>query len=109
MKTPLATKEADTVLQLLRALPLKDRLRVVAAVLPELENDLLDVPASPEFWRCPDIETLAELQGVTPSTDFGAFLGGWPADESVDDFLMAIEDWRQSHLGGAQDSAVSSC
>jgi hypothetical protein len=101
MKTPLATKDTENVLRLLRMLPPRERLRVVAAVLPELEGDLLDIPAAPEFWQGLHIQTLAEHQGVQPGDDFSDLLGGWPEDESIDDFLRVLSDWRQEALNKA--------
>jgi hypothetical protein len=98
MKTHVATEDTDHVLRLLRMLPPRERLRVVAEVLPELEKDLPATPASPAFWQGPDIEALAEQQGVQPVADFGSLLGGWPEDESIDDFLAALNDWRRESL-----------
>lgn len=87
--------DPDTVLELLRRLPPRERLRVVAQVLPEFEHDLPATPSSSNFWRGDDIHTLAERQGVQPVTDFDAFLGGWPEDEPLDDFIAAIREWRR--------------
>jgi hypothetical protein len=41
---------------------------------------------------------LAERQGVQPIVDLGELLGGWPEDESIDDFLAALADWRQESV-----------
>jgi hypothetical protein len=101
MKTHLATEDTDNVLRLLRMLPPRERLRVVAEVLPELEDQLPATPASPAFWQGPDIHTLAERQGVQPIADFDNLLGGWPEDESIDDFLAALSNWRQESLDKA--------
>ena len=101
MKTLLATEDTDNVLRLLRKLPPRERLRVVAEVLPELEDQLPATPTSPAFWQGPDIQALAERQGVQPITDFDNLLGGWPEDESIDDFLAALSDWRQESLDKA--------
>ena len=101
MKTHLATEDTDNVLRLLRMLPPRERLRVVAEVLPELEDDLPTTPASPAFWQGSDIEALAEQQGAQPLADFGSLLGGWPEDEPIDDFLAALNDWRQENLDKA--------
>lgn len=84
----------DTVLRLLRLLPPRERLRVVSHVLPELEHDLPATPPSARFWQAVDIETLAERQGVQAVTDFEGLLGGWPEDETADDFVAAIREWR---------------
>lgn len=87
--------DPDTVLRLLRLLPPRERLRVVAQVLPELEHDLPATPSSSDFWRGYDVLTLAEHQGVQPVADFDALLGGWPKDEPVDDFIVAVRQWRR--------------
>lgn len=81
------TADPDTVLELLRRLPPRERLRVVVQVLPELEHDLPVTLPPPNFWRGDDIYTLAERQGVQPVTDFDALLGGWPEDEPLDEFI----------------------
>jgi hypothetical protein len=40
-------------------------------------------------------ETLATAQGVSPVTDFDELLGDfWPEEESADDFIAAIREWR---------------
>ena len=101
MKTHSATEDTDNVLRLLRMLPPRERLRVVAEVLPELEQQLTATPACPAFWQGPDIQALAERQGVQPIADFDNLLGGWPEDESADDFLAALSDWRQESLDKA--------
>jgi len=99
MNTYPVTADADTVLRLLRLLPPRERLRVVAQVLPELEleHDLPITPLSPDFWRGYDVNILAEHQGVQPVTDFDALLGGWPEDEPVDDFVAAVREWRRQN------------
>jgi hypothetical protein len=48
-----------------------------------------------DFWEGADIRALAESQGVQPVDDFDALLGGWPEDESVDDFIRAIRAERR--------------
>lgn len=101
MKSHLATKDTDNVLQLLRMLPPRERLRVVAAVLPELEDQLPATPSSSAFWQGLDIQGLAERQGVSPVADLDSLLGGWPEDESIDDFLAALSGWRQESLDKA--------
>jgi hypothetical protein len=101
MKTHLAAEDREHVLRLLRMLPPRERLRVVAEVLPELEDELPTTPASPAFWHSRDIQALAEWQGVQPVSDFGALLGGWPEDEPIDDFLRVLNDWRQDSLDKA--------
>ena len=95
MKAHLAAEDTENVLRLLRLLPPRERLRVVAEVLPELEVDLPDTPVSPAFWRGPDIQALAKQQGAQPIEDFASLLGGWPEDEPIDGFLVALDSWRQ--------------
>jgi hypothetical protein len=87
--------DTDTVLRLLRLLPPRERLRVVAQVLPELERDLPVAPPALDFWQGDDVHTLAQHQGVQPVADFDALLGGWPEDEPVDDFIAAVREWRR--------------
>ena len=85
----------DDVLDLLRKLSPRDRLRVVLDVLPELEKDLPEDAAAPGFWQDVDILQLARQQRVEPVTDFAALLGGWPDDESIDEFMTTVRDWRR--------------
>jgi hypothetical protein len=86
---------ADTVLRLLRQLPPRERLHVVAEVLPELENDLSPVALESDFWQSVNIDALAEQQGVHPAEDFDALLGGWPEDEPIDDFIQTVRALRR--------------
>ena len=50
MKVHLAAQDTDNVLRLLRMLPPRERLRVLAKALPELEDELPATPASPAFF-----------------------------------------------------------
>jgi hypothetical protein len=68
---------------------------VVNQILPELEQDLPSLPASSDFWRSTDLATLAEEQGIYAVDNFQALLGGWPEDESIDDFLASVRIERQ--------------
>jgi hypothetical protein len=92
------TASANKVLQLLRQLPPRERLRVMAEALPDLEQDLSDTSPVSDFWEGVDIRALAESQGVQPVDAFDALLGGWPEDESVDDFILAIRAERRQNL-----------
>jgi hypothetical protein len=92
------TTDPDTVLRLLRMLPPRERLRVVVEVLPEFEDELPITTAEPGFWRGLDIGILAERQGVQPVEDWEALIGGWPEDESVDDFLLMLHQSRVENL-----------
>jgi hypothetical protein len=85
----------DTVLRLLRQLPPRERLHVVSQILPELEQDLPALHSSPDFWRSADLNTLAEEQGVYVVDDYQSLLGGWPAEESIDDFIAAVREERE--------------
>ena len=43
-----------------------------------------------------DLETLAAQQGVQPITNFEDLLGDfWPEDETADDFIAAVRQWRR--------------
>ena len=43
----------------------------------------------------PSIEELMDQQGTAPITDVSALHGDfWPEEESVEDFLAALHDWR---------------
>ncbi len=85
----------DPVLRLLRQLPPRERLHVVNQILPELEQDLPSLPASSDFWRSADLSSLAEEQGIYAVDNFQALLGGWPEDESIDDFIASVRAERQ--------------
>ena len=93
MGTP--TVSVDRIMQLLRQLPPRERLRVVVEVLPDLERDLPDTSPVLDFWEGVDVRVLAERQGVRPVDDFDALLGGWPEDESIDGFIVAVREERQ--------------
>lgn len=42
-----------------------------------------------------ELEALAEVQGVAPVADAGDLVGDfWPEDESVDEFVAAVREWR---------------
>lgn len=86
---------AASALQLLRQLPPRERLRVVAEVLPDLEQALPNGSPTSDFWEGVDVRALAKSQGVRPVDDFDALLGGWPEDESVDDFILAVRAERR--------------
>ena len=87
----------DQVLELLRQLPPRDRLRVVVEVLPELERELPATTPAPDFWHGSDIESLVEQQHIRPVEDFDALLGGWPDEESIDDFIAALRASRKQN------------
>jgi hypothetical protein len=91
------TASANKVLQLLRQLPPHERLRVVAEVLPDLEQALPNGSPTSDFWEGVDVRAIVESQGVQPVSDFDALLGGWPEDESVDDFILAFRAQRRQN------------
>lgn len=94
----------DTVLRLLRQLPPRERLHVVSQILPELEQALPAMRPSPDFWHSADLNTLAEEQSVYAVDNYQSLLGGWPAEESIDDFIAAVREERQRNraTGGVQ-------
>ncbi|MGD9893246.1 MAG: hypothetical protein AB7R89_18735 [Dehalococcoidia bacterium] len=50
------------------------------------------------FFAAPtsDLATLAAQQGVKPAKHFDDLLGNsWPEDESVDEFISTIRQWRR--------------
>jgi hypothetical protein len=98
VQTDIVKADTDIVLQLLRLLPPRERLRVVAQVLPELEDELPTTTEGAGFWQGSDIGILAERQGVRPIGELEALFGGWPEDESVDDFLAVLHQCRQENL-----------
>jgi hypothetical protein len=98
----MAAEDTDTVLRLLRMLPPRERLRVVAEVLPELEGDLPATPASPAFWQSPDVQALAEQRGVEPGADLRRLLAGWPEEEPIDESLTTLNSWPQDSLEKAK-------
>jgi hypothetical protein len=62
-----------------------------------LANDI-DAQHRPAFFEpTPNLETLARLQGTAP-VDFNELMATpehWPDDESVDDFIAAVREWRK--------------
>jgi hypothetical protein len=51
-----------------------------------------------EFFSQPplDLEALAAQQGVRPVTNLDDLFGDfWPEDESVDEFIAAVRQWRR--------------
>lgn len=42
-----------------------------------------------------ELERLAQAQGVKPVADLDELAGDfWPEDESIDEFLSAVQEWR---------------
>jgi hypothetical protein len=102
VQTDIVKADTDIVLRLLRSLPPRERLRVVAEVLPELEDELPATTEGAGFWQGSDIGILAERQGVQPIEELEAMFGGWPEDEPVDDFLAMLYHGRQENLAEAR-------
>ena len=92
----------DRVLELLRQLPPRDRLRVLAEALPELEQDLPDTAPYAGFWEGHDMNALVKQQRIQAVQDFDALLGGWPDEEPIDDFIAALREWRQQNPAKAR-------
>lgn len=47
----------------------------------------------------PDLQTLADEQGVEVADDFDTLLGDfWPEDEGPDEFVAALREWRRESL-----------
>lgn len=46
------------------------------------------------FEANPTLEALLAQQEKGPVNDLSVFLGAWPEDESVEDFLAALREWR---------------
>jgi len=97
----LAATSPETVLRLLRQLPPRDRLRVVNQILPELEQDLPSRPVPHDFWRSADLAALAEEQSVYAVDNIQTLLGGWPEEESIDEFIAGVHaERRRNHVTG---------
>lgn len=51
------------------------------------------------FDSSPDLQNLADEQGVEVVDDFDALLGDfWPEDEGPDEFVAALRGWRRESL-----------
>lgn len=92
----------NQVLELANRLSLLDKVRLIEGIAPQIEQDLrTGQPAKPsnrDFWSGIDLHTLAKHQEVRPVDHFDALLGGWPEDESIDDFIAQLRAWRQQNL-----------
>ena len=92
------TATPERVLSLLRGLTPRERLHVIAQVLPDLERELPVQRSDNDFWDGTAIAALAQKQNVQPIRDFNALLSGWPSEEAVDDFITELRQWRQEYL-----------
>ncbi len=53
------------------------------------------------FWQGATISELAEAQGVKPIQTLDDLWGDfWPEDESIDDFITLIQQWRHEDQEG---------
>ena len=71
----------------------------VRSLAPEEQQRLLELlmAESSEIRPAVTIEQLASEQGTRPM-DFEEMLGDfWPEDESADDFIAALRDWRSEN------------
>ncbi len=63
-----------------------------------LRNTAAPSPAVPARYSAtghPSVEELMAQQGTGPITDVGLLRGDfWPEEESVEDFLAALHEWR---------------
>jgi hypothetical protein len=68
---------------------------------PEAGDGVEDLGGTPHpFDSRLDLEALASEQGVEPADDFDALLGDfWPEDESVDEFVATLREWRRDAPG----------
>jgi hypothetical protein len=86
----------ETLIQLINRLPT----RLVAEVLDftvymYAKQSSATHQGHEDFWLNKDIATLANEQGAQPVGQEIDRIGFWPEDESVDDFLAAVHEWRQ--------------
>ena len=55
---------------------------------------------SGDLWKGKSVAELAAEQDVPPISQESYQSDFWPQDESVDDFLAAVRQWRQESLAG---------
>jgi predicted RNase H-like HicB family nuclease len=67
----------------------------------ETTNGEEDPEGTPRpFDSRPALEALASEQGVEPTGDFDALLGDfWPDEESADEFVLTLREWRRNGMG----------
>ena len=58
------------------------------------------------FEANPTLEGLIAQQGKGPVNDLSVFHGGWPEDESVEDFVAVLREWR-GHARSVQDDRAA--
>jgi len=58
------------------------------------------------FKPSPSVEELLRQQGKRPVDDLSVLLGGWPEDEPLEEFLVALREWRGHQTGGGNHRAA---
>lgn len=52
--------------------------------------------APADFYRVPDLATLADEQGISAVEDIDGLAGDfWPEDEDPDEFVATLREWRR--------------
>ena len=59
-----------------------------------------------DFEARPTLEQLLTQQGIGSMTDISIFRGGWPEDEPIEGFLLALREWRR-HARPGQDNVAA--
>jgi hypothetical protein len=87
--TPVAVTRHGETLGVYVPTPRKHRKTADLSELKAASDRLAEALAagSAEFFASPSLERLAESQGVTSLKRPADLAGGWPHDESLDDFL----------------------
>lgn len=93
----IATPTTDSVLRQLRQLSPREQLRVLSRILPDLARDLPPAPAD-HFRDGSSIAELIAQQKIAPLDTLDGLAGWWPKEESADEFVGVIRDWRQQNL-----------
>ena len=48
-----------------------------------------------QVYKCPNLDEIIAQQGKGPITDLSVLHGDfWPEDESIEEFLAALHEWR---------------
>ena len=58
------------------------------------------------FQASPNVKELLRQQGKGVIDDLSIFLGGWPDDEPIEDFLIALREWRGHQASNRNDRAA---
>ena len=86
--------QTDEILAELGSLAFAERLALVELEVQRLHQHL-GQNEKEDIWQGRTIQELAERQGVRPVQDLDSLLADfWPPEESVDEFLTAIREWR---------------